>query len=147
MTSLPAPLILESPKLGQVPYGAGDVIHFADGIPGFEELRSFLLVNRQECAPFLFLTSLEDPEVALPLLPLSAAAGEAAPLIAAAAVDLARWEPGPLVAAYAVVAISHEARDVWVNLRAPVVMDLGARRGRQIILADDTLPVAGRLGA
>lgn len=144
----------DSPKLGPVVYGPDDVIRFADGIPGFEHLRDFLVVTRDECAPFVFLASLEEPEVAIPLLPLALAAGPSAGEIAAqvaghalATAGVPTGAGGADVVCYAVVAIGLDAREVVVNLRAPVLVNLDARHGCQVILADENLPVAAPLGA
>ena len=142
---------LDSPTLGFVVYGDDDVVRFDQGLPGFETLRDFLIVTRDECAPFVFLASLTDPDVALPLLPLALAAGADAPGLAGEALaalgELPPAGSNPAIAAYAVVVIGPEAREIVANLRAPVVVDLERRRGAQVILADDRLPVAAPLTA
>lgn len=136
-------LVYRSPKLGDVPYSADDVIRFPQGVPGFERLREFLLVTRDECAPFVFLASLEDPAVALPLMPLPAAAlNLRAPADTLAALGDA---PAATVGYYAVVTIGRGAKEITVNLRAPVVVNLDTRRGCQVILPDETLPLAAPL--
>jgi flagellar assembly factor FliW len=142
MTATLAPLIFRSPKLGEVPYGREDVIRFPQGLPGFEQLRDFLLVTREECEPFVFLASLERPEVAVPLVPLAlASAGRPAPTNTG---TLGQSDQSAVVY-YAVVSIGVDAADVIVNLRAPVVVNLDTRLGCQVILPDETLPVNGRL--
>jgi flagellar assembly factor FliW len=147
MSQTATPLVHAAPELGPVPYTADDVLTFPEGVPGFEGLRAFLIVTREECAPFVFLASLERPEVALPLLPLALVTG---PEAAGAALQAARAQHRALsdaAALYAVAGIARGATQVWVNLRAPVVVDLEARRGVQVILGDETLPVALPLGA
>ena len=133
------PLTFRSPELGDVPYRAADVVRFPQGLPGFERLREFLIVTREECAPFVFLASLEEPTVALPLLPWTVAAGPHAAALPAS--GRAPAGPGPAIACYAVVSISAQGREVVANLRAPVLVDLDDRTGRQVILADESLPL------
>jgi flagellar assembly factor FliW len=145
MTATIAPLVCRSPKLGDISYSREDLIRFPQGLPGFEQLRDFLLVTREECDPFVFLTSLERPEVALPLIPLALATGSLATLADSLA-PLGRPGEGATVH-YAVVSIGLQASDVIVNLRAPVVVNLDSRLGRQVILPDERLPVDARLGA
>lgn len=139
-------LILRSPKLGDVTYTVDDVVRFPQGIPGFETLREFLLVSRDECAPFVFLASLDKPEVALPLLPLAVAAAGIAPVTVMVG-SLGEAVTDDAMGYYAVVSIGVDAQDVVVNLRAPVVVNLDTRLGCQVILADETLPVGARLSA
>jgi flagellar assembly factor FliW len=145
MTVTIAPLICRSPKLGDIAYSREDMIRFPQGLPGFEQLRDFLLVTREECDPFVFLTSLERPEVALPLIPLALAAAGLTTLADSLA-PLRQQAEGTTVH-YAVVSIGMGASDVIVNLRAPVVVNLDNRLGRQVILPDERLPVNARLGA
>ncbi len=71
MTPLDTALVYRSPKLGDFNYGTEDVIRFPQGIAGFEQLREFVLLARDECDPFIFLAALEQPEVALPLVPVA----------------------------------------------------------------------------
>jgi flagellar assembly factor FliW len=146
MTIAADSLVCQSAKLGPVPYRPTDVVRFAEGLPGFERLRDFLIVTRDECAPFVFLTAVADPDVTLPLLPLGLVAPPAVDAAAAAA-GRALWSSGEPLAAYAVVSIARDAAEVLANLRAPVLVDLDARRGAQVILADESLPVALPLGA
>jgi len=139
-------LTYRSEKLGDVPYSLDDIVRFPDGVPGFEHLQEFLVVTREECAPFVFLAALADPEVALPLLPLAYAAGAegGVPVDVHAALQ-SEARAGGTLACYTVVSIGPDAREVIVNLRAPVVIDLDARRGSQVIVPDETLPVSAPL--
>src|SRR5262245_44416997 len=136
---------LTSPKLGDVTYGPDDIIRFPQGIPGFEKLREFLLVTRGECEPFVCLTAIGRPEVTRRLRPLGLAA-EATKVGAAVVASLKAGDASQM-AYYAVVSIGVEAREIITNLRAPVVINLDTRLGRQLILPDEALPVAAPLGA
>lgn len=139
-------LTYRSAKLGDVPYTVDDVVRFPEGIPGFEHLHDFLVITRDECTPFVFLAALHDPEVALPLLPLALAAGPDG----IGDVRALLRQPagmGDTLACYTVVSIGPDAREVIVNLRAPVVIDLDARRGSQVIVPDETLPVSAPIGS
>lgn len=144
-TLMDTDLIYQSPKLGDVPYSPDDVVRFPQGLPGFERLREFLLVTREECEPFVFLASLERPDVALPLMPiLPAALGMKTPDETFALLG----EAGPDgIIYYAVVSIGLDAKEIIVNLRAPVVVNLDTRLGCQVILSDETLPMAAKLDA
>ena len=128
----PRPRTLRSPKLGPVTFRPDDVIHFPEGLPGFESLTRFLLVTRPQCQPFVFLTALERPEVALPLLP--------------PALVQPGWTPplepnggaGPQdLAWYVVVIIAPEGRAVVANFGAPILVNLRARLGRQVVVDEE----------
>lgn len=138
MTVMATTLVHESPKLGEVPYAPEDVVRFPQGLPGFERLREFLLVTREECAPFIFLASLERPEVALPMMPLLpeliGVGADAMPAM------LGRAGRNGVVY-HAVVTFGPDGRQVRANLRAPVVVNLDTRLGCQVVLPDETLPL------
>jgi len=145
MTVTDTQMVFRSPKLGDVSYGPDDVIRFPQGLPGFESLREFLLVTREECEPFVFLASLERPDVTLPLMPLA---------LAAVGIELPDEVLAPLGAGgenalgyYAVVSIGRDAASIRANLRAPVVVNLDTRLGSQVILQDESLPLDAALGA
>jgi len=145
MTMLETALVFQSPKLGDVSYTTEDVVRFPQGIPGFEQLRDFLLVTREECEPFIFLAALERPEVALPLMPLTPATlGGRASRAALAPLGDAGDDA---VVYYAVASIGLNAAEIIVNLRAPIVINLDTRLGCQVILPDETLPIAAPLPA
>jgi flagellar assembly factor FliW len=134
------PRTLRSPKLGPISYRPQDVIRFPEGLPGFESLTRFLLVTRPQCEPIVFLTSLDRPEVALPLLPpFLAQAGWTPPLEPRGGThhDELAW--------YAVVIIAPEAEAIIANLRAPIRIDLRDRIGRQLVLDDERLPLGAPL--
>jgi flagellar assembly factor FliW len=143
MIAMDTHLVFRSPKLGDVTYGPDDVIRFPQGLPGFEALREFLLVTREECEPFVFLAALEKPEIALPLMPLAPATiGVAAPADLLAPLGPAGDNA---LGYYAVVTIARDAAHVQANLRAPVVVNLDTRLACQVILSDERLPLDARL--
>ncbi len=45
------------------------VLRFPEGIPGFETLTEFVLLQDEELLPILFLTSLGEPKICLPVMP------------------------------------------------------------------------------
>ena len=56
-------------QFGILTYSTHQIIHFAAGLPGFEECRDFLLHEEAAMGPFLFLQSLTDPNLSFVTLP------------------------------------------------------------------------------
>ncbi len=46
------------------------VVHFPEGLPGFEKLREFVLLQDEELLPIVFLRSLVEPKICFPVLPI-----------------------------------------------------------------------------
>ncbi len=51
-------------RCGEVEVDEEKVIHFADGIPAFEDEHEFVIIPHDEESPYVFLQSLTTPELA-----------------------------------------------------------------------------------
>jgi len=57
-------------RFGLLEYSEGDVLYFPKGIPGFDDHKRWLLLgDDDEGNPIKWLQSLEDSDVALPVMP------------------------------------------------------------------------------
>jgi flagellar assembly factor FliW len=54
-------------RFGEIEYDPDNLIHFAEGLIGFEELRDFVVMPNQKKGPLFWIQSVEDPEVAFVL--------------------------------------------------------------------------------
>ena len=109
------------------------LVHFPEGLLGFEELRRFALVELEEYHPFLWLISTDDPEVSFPLAdPRYFHEGGYA--VHLSPVDEQRLDlrAGDSVAVFVVVTVDPQ-RGVTANMRGPVVLNTRNRIARQVI--------------
>jgi len=122
---------------GTVEVPEGEIIRLPAGLVGFEEYQRFVLVETDDLEPLVWLVSTEESELAFPMadpsyftkaydVPLTEEDREALCL-----------EATDQVAVYVVVTLPDEVRPLTANLRGPVVLNLSARIGRQIVLASD----------
>lgn len=51
-------------RFGEIEVDEGKIVHFADGIPAFEEEHEFLIIPYDEESPYVFLQSMATPELA-----------------------------------------------------------------------------------
>lgn len=133
-----------------VDYDDSAVITFPAGLPAFERLTRFVLVERQSMSPLVFLQSLEDEAVCLPAAPVSAVCPDyRLELTADDLAALGAPDPGEL-ACLAVVSIPAGGVPT-ANLLAPVVIDLAGRRAVQAVRSDTQYshrhPLTAREGA
>ncbi len=124
-------------RLGTLEIQDNEVIEFPEGIPGFEDLKKFAIISLQETLPFLWLTSLEDKEVALPLIdPWIIKKDYAFILTEEEQKNLKVKEQSELVV-WSVVTIPLDSpQSATVNLKAPIVVNLKEGIGKQIILEE-----------
>lgn len=123
-------LTIDSTRFGQIEIEPDSVIEFPHGLIGFD-CRRFTLVAREADADFLWLHSLEDPALALPVT-------DPRRFFAAYEVELTDEERErlglPQLTAtdiYVTVRASDQLEGFTANLRAPIVISAG--RGHQVI--------------
>lgn len=124
------PLTIDSTRFGQIEVEPDSVIEFPHGLIGFE-CRRFALVAREADADFLWLHSLEDPALAVPVT-------DPRRFFSAYAVELSDEERERMGVAdatatdiYVTVRASDQLEGFTANLRAPIVISAG--RGHQVI--------------
>jgi flagellar assembly factor FliW len=122
------------PRFGACTYRDDEVITFPWGLPGFGTLRRFIALNLDGQERFVWLQSLDDPSVAIPVAdPWQIFADYAPHLPPYALSSLDLGNPEDFVT-LCVVVVSPGAVEMTMNLLAPVVVNLRTRTARQITL-------------
>lgn len=122
------------------PTGLDDkVIEFDEGIPGFPELRRFVIVELQDDGAFQELRSVDDPAVAMIVCVPWLFFPEYAPTLSDAEQDDLALTSAEDAVLFVPVSISGD--DVTLNLLGPFVVNKRTRRGRQLVLSDSDYSV------
>ena len=123
-----------------IPNGPGTItITFADGLPGFEAQREYILMTSRDLEPFAHLRGLGlDAPSFLAIDPRRVMADYRRDLSDADRARLGAPVGTPLVWLALVRAADVGAT---VNLRAPIVINPDAMRGLQLVDADETFPL------
>ncbi len=121
---------IDSSRFGRVEIDPSSIIEFPDGLIGLGGRRYALLANKPG-SPFLWLQSLEEARVALPVTNPHRFFPDFA--VELSDDDVARLGIGPDDSAdvYVTVRAASNPQDVTVNLRAPILIHAG--RGHQVI--------------
>jgi len=143
--------VLKTTSFGHLEYGPEDVIDFPEGLPGFEQERQFLLIERPEIHPVCLLQSVSTASLLFLCVPVAVIDPAYDLKVLPDYYSLLGWEGGRAVpGAVTVLAILcwPERGPVTANLLGPLVIDREARRGVQAIRDDArysaTTPVAWR---
>ena len=122
-------------RFGSLTIEDSDVLTFVDGLIGMEDCRRWVLLADAENSALGWLQSLDRPEVAL---------GVVSPrrFVPEYQVRVARREIQPLGltdpnGAQVLAIVSHAAGALALNLKAPLVIHVAERLGRQIVARDD----------
>jgi flagellar assembly factor FliW len=121
------------------------VITFPEGLVGFQDYTQFVLICPKEGSQFRWLQSVEDPNVAfLSTVPFQYVP-DYSPVIpskAAKSLGLGK-EAQPLV--FVTVSIPRgRPEDMTLNLAGPIIINPETRKGKQVILENDSYSVRHR---
>lgn len=127
---------VETLNFGQLNVRDEDIITFKQGLPGFEPLHRWMIVNPDPDLPFSYLQSLDQGEIALimtdpfnfyPDYELKLTEDVQSELLIEQSSDVLVWS---------IVSIQDDILTASINLLAPVVINLVHKIGKQIILND-----------
>lgn len=132
---------IDTPRFGPIDYPEDAVIHFPSGIPAFETDSRFLAIERPDTAPFIFLQSLDHPELCFVTLPVLVI--DPRYRLSVCAEDLAALgypedtlpEIGGNFACLSILSFS-ESGSATANLMAPVLIRRDTRLGLQAVQVD-----------
>lgn len=128
---------LDTTRFGVVEVNEEDLIEFPAGIPGFPDMRKYVLIENKEGHVFHIMQSVEDPALAFILTDpkLFVADYKAAVDKEEVAELLLGPDDEPVVLAIVTVP-RDDAAAVTANLQAPIVLNPRTRLGRQVVLTD-----------
>lgn len=132
---------IKTVHFGEVAFSEPDVIHFPRGIPGFETLTRFLLIEGAVYEPFRFLQSIEAPGISLPLLDPQTVEPDYRFQLKEDERSLVGLEKAEDGLVYCVVTINSDPKDVTINLFAPLILNRFQRTGAQVILLETSYRV------
>jgi flagellar assembly factor FliW len=123
------------------------VLVFADGIPGFPNLRHFVLSDLADTGVFQELRALEDPGFSMTVcVPWLFFPDYAPELTEEEQNELQIFDPEQAILFCPVtVDLEEEGGRIYVNLLGPFVVNSETRRGRQLVLIDSGYPVRAEL--
>jgi len=111
-----------------------DVITFADGIPGFEDNKKFVIVRNENYAPFEWLVCVDGTKLRFAMLNPMIVYPEYSPNISRPQLDGLDLRHAEDILMYSFVTISALPSESTLNLMAPVIINTKKMVGRQIIL-------------
>lgn len=128
----------ETLHFGTLEFEDRAVVEFPRGLPAFEDQRRFVIIEREDTQPLVFLQSLESSNLLFMALPVRAV--EPSYQVAPSAEDLEELELDPErvpeegkdVITLGFVTV-WEDRDATINLMAPVVVNAATRRAVQVV--------------
>jgi len=128
-------MLISTSRFGTVEIDPEDILLFSRGMLAYEAHRHWVLLADADNPAVAWLQSLSDPEIAFPMVsPRRFAPGYQVQI---ARSQLTPLELAALDQAFVLVALSRNDDTVTMNLRAPVIINLDRRIGRQVVTSDE----------
>jgi flagellar assembly factor FliW len=129
-------------NFGEMDYDPEKVIHFPTGLPGYPDDNNFVLLDMEETNDtFFWLQSVDDGEVCFPMMDVYKIIPEYDPHVDPEELaDLGEIE-GISLEIYNIAVIPEDISLARVNLRAPVIINVATRRGKQIVCSNEEYAV------
>ena len=115
--------------------------HFPAGLPGFEDHKRYVLVSRNDMRPFIWLRSMDDPEVALPLISCLLLKKQVLPYITKEQLSLVGSHSPEGIAPYYVLRVDTGEGIITANTKAPIIINSKTKQGYQIFMDQENLRV------
>ena len=127
---------------GEIEYDEQKIINFPDGIPGFPDDKRFLFMSEEEDEDtFFWLQSVDNGDVAFTLMNVYGVLPNYDPHVDEEEMkELGDVTDSPLEI-YNIAVIPEDAKQMRVNLMAPVVINMEAGLGRQVVCTNDDYPI------
>lgn len=129
---------IETKYLGKLEIEENDIISFPKGIPGFEDHMEYVLVESDEIVGFKFLQNIANKHLCFVVVnPWEFIADYEANIEdeKLSKIGIKSVEED-LLEVYNIVTVGSSLEDSTVNLLAPIVINVEARKAQQFILSD-----------
>jgi flagellar assembly factor FliW len=136
---------VRSSRFGMVQVPQNKIVTMERPILGFESLKSFCLIERDEYRPFVWMQSTDNPEVAFvlanPLIffpdyRIEVHSKEIAELGVVDTSSIETW---------AIITIPENPQEMSANLQGPIVMNVDNRKAKQLVLVNSDYSVRHEL--
>jgi len=118
-----------------------DVIHFPEGLLGFNELHRFVLLDDPTDEIFAWLQSCQEPGIAFPLLEPELFSSNYRIQLTKHDLEVLGLKTQAGVRAFSIITIPADPTQMTANMKAPIVINVSNRVGRQCVLQDNSLAI------
>lgn len=136
---------LETSIFGKIVIEEDQIIRFSNGLPGFDDYRSFILIPLEEDVPFSYLQSLDNSELSFLVTSPYYFYQNYEVVLSESLREELQIVSEDQVVIVSIVSIQNSLEDATINLLAPIIINLHTLLGKQIILHDSSYTTKHRL--
>lgn len=134
-------MVIHTSRFGAVSITSEDIINFPEGMLGFNELRRFVLLDDPTDEIFAWLQSCEDPNIAFPILEPELFSTNYSVQLTKHDLETMGLKSLDGIRCFTIITIPSDPTQMTANLKAPVVIHVGTRTARQVVLQDNSLAI------
>jgi len=136
---------VRSSRFGLIQVPPDKIVTMEKPVLGFESLKTFCLIEREEYRPFVWMQSADQPEVAFvlanpliffPDFHIEVHSKEIAELGVTNASSVETW---------VIIAIPENPREMSANLQGPIIINVENRKAKQLVLVNSEYSVRQEL--
>lgn len=130
-------MIVQTGRFGRLEVAELDLVSISGGILGFPEYTKFCLVDPGDDVLIVWLQSLENPDLAIPLLEPKIFKTDYTVRLSAAELRELRLDNVNQSAVFALLTIDEDITQMTANMKAPLVINLRERVAKQVVLQEN----------
>jgi len=130
-------MVLATKHFGEIEVDEKGIVDFPEGLPGFEDVKKFILLGSSEDSPFRWLQSVDRPELAFVVVN---------PFLIKKDYDI--YIPDNVLGhlgikntedmqVYSIVVVPEDISKMSMNLKAPGIINVKEKMGAQVVLDTD----------
>ena len=126
---------IDTSRFGSIEVPEDSIVEFPEGLVGLHDYRRFVLIDRPN-SPMRWMQSMEMPELAFLVADPQMFVSDYRAEVAATELETLGDTDQESLAVGVICTVPGNPADATVNLRAPLVVDIRSRRGKQVVLTD-----------
>lgn len=130
---------------GTINYNENNVVSFKSGIPGFEELHKFTLIDVENVDNLTCLQSLEDENVCFFMVPPATIVGNYDIDVNDEVVNELGLQNQDEAEVYTILHVKEDAKETTANLKCPIIINTTTHKGVQGMLENTNYQIRERV--
>ena len=128
-------------RFGELEVKRGDIVHFKEGLLGFEHLKKFFIVDPGDQTLILWFQSIDDENTAFPIIEPNIFSPNYSVKLLPPELSSLELERLSDASVYTILTIPKKVTEMSANLKAPIIINNKNKLARQIVLQDSKLEV------
>ncbi|WHH61516.1 flagellar assembly protein FliW [Petroclostridium sp. X23] len=133
---------LHTKYFGTIEIDEKNIIDFPEGIPGFEQIKKFIVIHSEdETLPFSWLQGVDMPELAFVIIDPRLITPNYVIDIDDSEIEVLEIKDTAKVNIYSIVVVPEELAKMTANLKAPVLINADNNKGKQVVMEKGDYPI------